>query len=284
MTYSRGYGLGPGASFYEVVTAAINDMAENGYDSSERLTFWVGQIRIAAVRSMTPLPVLQRHLDDTLRSIYRSKIERGGILRYHRGVSLFTLQQVAPRLHAELDRRIMANADLIKLNREQAVADTVQRFTGWGTSIPPGGSEAVHRVEAKTEIRKAMVSLPFRERRVAIDQGHKFVANLNEILAVDGGALAGIWHSHYREANYNYRKDHKERDDKAYVVRDNWALGKGFMKTDGHKYTDEITKPGEEVFCRCFYTWIYALRDLPHDMLTDKGRAELARIRSLRAA
>jgi len=48
------------------------------------------------------------------------------------------------------------------------------------------------------------------------------------------------------------------------------------MKAGDAGYTDEITTPGEEVFCRCFYRWIYNLRDLPKDMLTIKGKEQLA--------
>jgi len=65
------------------------------------------------------------------------------------------------------------------------------------------------------------------------------------------------------------------------VVRDNWALEKGLIKLAGHQYTDQVTEPGEEVFCRCYYEYIYNLRDLPPEMITAKGREalELARQR-----
>lgn len=267
------------ADFYKVLTDAINDMLEHGFDSMDRITLWVERIREAAIRSLVPQRVLETTLVSTFRGIYRQTVERGMILRQHPGVSLFTLERVKPALRAELDRRILASADLIKLNREAAVRDTLQRFSGWATSIPAGGSDAVNRREQKAEIRKPLASLPFRERRVAIDQGHKFSNNLSEILAVEGGALAGIWHSHWRQINYRFRPDHKERDERLYVVRDNWALERGLMKLGGHEYTDQITKPGEEVYCRCFYQYLYSLRRLPADMLTEKGRAELERVK-----
>lgn len=266
-------------SFYRTITEALNDVIDNGFDSAERIEYWTRRIRAAALMSMTPPHVLEQTLQATMRAIYQAKVERGGILKFHPGVSKFTLERVKPRLRAELDRRLMASANLIKLNRASAIEKTLQRFSGWATSIPAGGSDAVDKVDTKTDIRKALASLPFEERRVSIDQGHKLVANLNNILAVDGGALAAEWHSHWRQAHYNYRRDHKERDEKIYVIRDNWALSRGLMKTDGHQYTDQITAPGEEVFCRCSYRYLYSLRALPPSMVTDKGRAELERVR-----
>ena len=53
----------------------------------------------------------------------------------------------------------------------------------------------------------------------------------------------------------------------------------GLMKKDRYRYTDEIEKPGELVYCRCWYEWKYNLRSLPSEMLTEKGKAELERVR-----
>ena len=44
------------------------------------------------------------------------------------------------------------------------------------------------------------------------------------------------------------------------------------MKPGATGYTDQIERPGEWVFCRCTYQWIYNLRDMPADVLTIKGR------------
>jgi hypothetical protein len=266
-------------SFYQVLTEAINDMMEHGFDSVERLAGWITRIREAAERSLTPAHVLEDALRNTFTTTYKRLVEREGILKQHPGVPLFTLARVKPKLHAELVRRTAASADLIVLNRQASIEKTVQRFAGWGSSVPPGGSEATSRPEAKREIRKALASLPFEERRVMVDQGHKFVANLNEIIANDGGALAAEWHSHWRQLNYHYRKDHKERDQHVYLIRDSWAHQAGLVKPGDVGYYDDITKPGTEIFCRCWVTYLYALRRLPPDMLTQKGKEELARVK-----
>lgn len=269
-----------GESFYTLLTAAVADITEYGFDSADRIAMWIQRLRQAAARSMTPLPTLERALNDTLTGLYRSNVERGGMLRLHPGVPRFTLDRVAPKLRRELDRRIMSSAALIKLDRDASVEKTMQRLAGWATSIPPGGSDAVDRNEVKAAIRKPLASLPFAERRVVVDQSHKFVSNLNNILAVDAGALGARWNSHAGQLNYNFRKDHAERAGKVYLLRDNnWALDKGFIKVGPAGYYDDITAAGEEVFCRCWITWVYALRSMPSDMVTEKGRAELVRVR-----
>ena len=266
-------------SFFDVVTAAIKDITENGFDRPGRLEYWSGQLREAALRSMLPLWRMEQMLRLGLGAVYQRLIERGGVASYHPGIERFTIQRLAPRLRGELDRRILASADLIKLNREQSIAKTLQRFQGWATSVPAGGSETVDRRGTGAVIRKALASLPFEERRVLIDQGHKLTASINNVIATDGGAIALIWKSHWRQAGYNYREDHKERDGQVYAIRGNWAMAKGLMKAGAAGYYEDITAVGEEIFCRCYAQYLYGIRQLPKDMITKKGAEALAAVR-----
>lgn len=264
-------------SFQTVLAQAIADIERYGYDSQARLDRWVQLIQAEATASLTPPDAVDRALRESLGNVYRRLVSDGGALKVHKGVGRFTLDRLQPKLRAELDRRIMVSANLIKLNRTAMVNTTVQRFTGWASSIPPGGSEAVDVRETKKHTAKALMSHTFEERRVFIDQAHKLTGDINNIIAVDGGAIAGQWKSHWRQPGYNYREDHKERDSKVYAIRGNWAMEKGLMKVGPDGYADQITKPGEEPMCRCSYVYLYNLRDLPDDMATVKGKATINR-------
>lgn len=235
--------------FNDTVKEAIDDVIEHGFDSALRIAEWIDKLRQAAEAAMTSQAKMEQMLREALAAIYRRQIENAGIIKRHEGVDRFTLQNVKPQLHAELTRRIMASADLIKLNRERAIAETLERFQGWATSIPKGGTDAASKPKVKKTMRKAMVSLPFRERRVLIDQSQKFNASLSEIVAKDGGAIAGVWRSHFRQVGYDFRPDHKERDGEFYLVMGSWAHRNGLVKPSAVGYVDDVTKPGEEVFC-----------------------------------
>jgi hypothetical protein len=244
----------PQQSFQEVLAAAIADLVEHGYDSAERVERWMRELRLAAERSLISAASLEQQLRDGLAAIYRKMVDRGGVIRYVPGVERFTLDKIKPQLRNELDRRILASANLIKLNRAQAIDKTLQRFQGWSTSIPPGGVSGESRREVKENVRKSLAQLPFEERRVLIDQGHKLTAAISEIVASDGGAIAGKWNSHYRQAGYDYREDHKERDyrengGEPYLVRDSWAHRAGYVKKGRLGYYDEVTAVGQEPFC-----------------------------------
>lgn len=271
-------------SLYDVITQAVSDLSEHGFDSAERVAFWQAKIKAAAEASLTSADELERMLRQSMASIYKRLVESGGAIKHHPGVSRFTLDKLRPQMRAELDRRILASGDLIKLNRGQAIDKTLSRFSGWATSIPAGGSKAVDKVEEKAHIRKALTSSDWDSRRVLIDQGHKLSASIHQTLANDGQALGGYWNSHYRQPGYNFRKDHAERAGKFYLFRGTWAQKAGLIKPGPDGYYDEITAVASEPFCRCWLTFSYALRQLPPECLTAKGVEELERARKVVAA
>jgi hypothetical protein len=262
-------------NFDETLAAAVSDLTEHGFTSTERVQFWLDQLRRAAQDAMRPEYEAEDALRRALSAIYKRLVERGQVARFHPGVGRFTLQRVAPHLRAELDRRILAATQLIKLNRTEAVQKTLQRFSGWSTSIPAGGTAAADKRTVKADISKSLKQLPFVERRLHIDQGHKLTASINEVVARGGGAIALIWRSNWWQAGYNYREDHKERDGDVYLIRGCWAQEKGLVKPGKAGYYDKVTAVGEEPFCRCYAIYIYTLRGLPEDMLTKKGQEAL---------
>ena len=274
-------GSGSGQSdFYRLLTEAVAEFSARGFTSMQRVDYWMQRIGAAGMASLIPEKVLDAELRSALAAAYRREVEKGGVLRFHKGVPQYKLDRIKPRLRPELDRRIMASAQLIKLNREQAIETTLRRFSGWATSIPEGGSDAVNRVGTKGDIRKALASLPFEERRVAIDQAHKMIFAISDIIAAENGAIAAKWRSHYRQAGYDYREDHKERAidngrDRVYLVRGTWAIQRRLVRSGPDGFTDQFTQPGEEVYCRCRWLWLYDLDQLPIEMLTDAGRAAL---------
>lgn len=263
-------------SFQDVLNAAIADIADHGFDSMERIDRWTAALKAAAEQSFPDPRSVEQQVRDGLTTIYRRLVERGGIYRHNPGVQRYTIERLRPALRNELDRRILASANLIKLNRSASIEKTLQRFQGWSTSIPKGGVPAKQKAGVKDDVRKSMRSLPFEERRVLIDQGHKLIASINDVVASDGGAIALIWRSNWRQPGYDYREPHKERDGRVYLIRDSWAHKAGLVKKGTNPYYDEITAVAQEPFCRCYAVYIFSLSELPVDMLTAKGKAMLA--------
>ncbi len=264
----------------EILTEAIADFEEHGFDDEERLLRWEALIREALNIHARSQASMETMLREQLKAVFDRMVKRGGAIKNHPGVGRFTLSNLQTRLHAELQRRILASAQLIRLNRDEMIQKTLRRFSGWATSVPKGGSEQIDKMKLKKELSDPLRKLPFVQRRVLIDQGHKLNASVNAVIAADGGAIAARWSSHWRQAGYNYREDHKERDGHVYLVRGSWAHKAGLVKPGDVGYTDDVTQPGEEVFCRCSFIYLYHLRQLPENMLTVKGKEALSKARA----
>jgi hypothetical protein len=267
-------------TFNDILRAAINDVVDHGFDKAERMEKWLEKLRLAAMESLPSESQMEQWLRDGLVSRYKKLVDGGEIARINPGVSTFTLRNLAPKMHDELTKRIMASAQLIKLNRKKSIDATLQRFAGWMSSVPAGGTEQTKKRETKAEVGKALSSLPYEERRVLIDQSHKLVGSINEVVAESGGAIAGTWHSLWRMSGYNYREDHKERDEQVFLIRDSWAHKAGLVKPGKMGFYGDTEKVAELPFCSCYMGWIFALRSLPPEMLTAKGKAALADARA----
>jgi hypothetical protein len=281
--------------FQATIRAAVKYFTQHGYTNERALDLWTERIVTAAQGALiSPAEAsaltarhlsaihsrVLRRLPKHMRELQPRIAVRVGPEMFYRRVA--SLPELAHKMRTEVDRRIAASADLIKIRREEAMAATLRRFTGWASSVPPGGTPAPAKDEVdllSREFRKVR----FETNRLNIDQGKKLNSALNATLAEGTGAIAGVWHSNWRQKNYNYREDHKERDLQVYTIRDNWAQDRGLMKPGPAGYTDEITQPAEEIFCRCWYAYIYNLDRLPAEMLTEKGRDALEVLESVAA-
>lgn len=262
-------------NFTRTVREAVKFFLRNGYTSREELERWQSIIRQAAESETADdySAMVSRNLTHA----YNLQIGRAAALKRHPGISRFTINYLEPKLRTELDRRILASVDLIKLNRQKAIDTTLSRFSGWVSSIPSADTIALTGIQSSMRetaghIQKTAEQMDYEARRVMIDQNHKLIANIDNVIATSNNAIAAIWHSHWRRPNYDYREHHKERDLKTYLIRGNWAQKKGYVKPGPAGYLDEITQPGEEVFCDCYVTYIYNIRSIPEYMLTQKGR------------
>jgi hypothetical protein len=281
------------ADFQRVIKEAVAYFARRGYTSKHDLDSWSGRIEEAARSSFVDPKIAGQMIARHLGSIYNRATRRipSALDKMHKRFAramtpemyfrrVETFPQLQTKMRNELDRRIQAATDLIELQRDEAVTGTLRRFKGWVSSVPQGGTPTPVAEEIKP-YSEDVKTAKFQVNRLNIDQGHKLAASLNATYAEGTGAIAAKWHSNWREnptrkkGGYQWRPDHKDRDQGVYTIRNNWAEEKGLMQPGPAGYTDQITQPAEEVYCRCYYEYIYNLIDLPQNMLTGKAKKAL---------
>jgi hypothetical protein len=259
--------------FRALLLEALRFFAVRGYSNETDLAQWLTRLHIAMERELPTDAATRKELAGALERIFTREVVRGGVVQRVPGASRYTIDRVAPALRAELDRRIFAGAYLIRLNKRAAVEKTLQRFSGWVTSVPASGSNITNLREVATDIGKATKQLKFERRRVAIDQGHKLSSAVAAVVAKGNGAIAAIWHDRgEHDRSYDARPIHLARSEKLFLVRDSWAIKEGLIKKGGLTFTDSIEEPAMLPFCSCFYTYIVSPRDLPQELITAKGQ------------
>ena len=238
-------------TFQETLTAAVQDLTENGFTDYAQIENWLKKLRIAAERDAGKLSELDKAIRAALKKAYEDCLKPAAIKRTHPDMpKRFDISKLNGQMREELRKSIDVSASLIRRNRQAAIDKTLQRFEGWASSVPAGGSDAVSRRESKAEIQKSLKQLSYDERRVNIDQSHKLAASINNIIAKGSGAIAVKWRSHWRQPGYNYRPDHKDRDMQIYLLRGNWAQEKGLIKPGPAIST--LSRTSEGVAARSF--------------------------------
>ena len=260
-------------SFRRLLRLAIAHFTAHGYDSRPELEYWMSLLRMAAEGHLGSEREAKERIAREFGTLYKKYVDDGGVVKFVPGVGRYTVSMLAPSLRAELDRRILASADLIKIHRKEAIEKTLQRFSGWATAIPAGGTGVIDKREITAHICKSLADQKFEKRRVAIDQGAKLLANISDIVAVNNGAIAGIWHDRgAHDKNYNARKVHLARDGKIFLRKDSWAHEQGLVKPASVGYMEDVEMVGQLPYCACTYEHLLSPRQLPDDMLTNKGR------------
>ena len=266
-------------TFRALLIEGLRKFATSGYRSEGDLQEWIARLHAALELELPTDKESKTTLARILEGVYARDM-RGGIMRRVPGVSRYTLDRVAPYLRAELDRRIFAGADLIRLRKRAVVEKTLQRFAGWVSSVPPDGTFDYSPRAISKKITTEYKQLNFEYRRVAIDQGHKLSASVAHVVAIGEGAISAIWHDRgEHDHGYDARPEHLARSGKLFLVRDSWAIEQGLVRRGAATYTDQIESPAQLVYCSCWYEWNTQIQRLPKEMLTAKGRAWASGVR-----
>ena len=173
----------PDARFSEVLAAAIDDLSRTGFISQDRLNEWITRLRNAAERDIGPTWEVDAEVRAGFTTLFERFVDGTKLPEHVPGIARFTKENIKPRLYPELDRRITAAADLIKYNRQEAINTTLRRFSGWATSIPPGGDDTIDKRDTRSMLGKELREYRYHKRFVATDQSHKLIANVSNIVA-----------------------------------------------------------------------------------------------------
>ena len=260
-------------NFRTLLLEALEEFTRTGFVNEHALQAWIVRLHAALEVELPSDAFERRELARVLGQVFKRDVYGKGLLKRVPGVSRYTIDRIAPHLRAELDRRIFAGVDLIRLNKRKVTQQTLQRFSGWVTSMPAAGKPPTDLRRVARDIGKSVSTLKYEARRVSIDQSAKLSCAVAATVAHAEGAIGAVWNDRgAHDKSYNARPAHLKRSGTLFLIRGSWAMDDGLVKKGGLQYTDEIEDVGQLPMCSCFYTFLTSPRSLPETLLTAKGR------------
>lgn len=213
-------------------------------------------------------------------------------------IKSYNLSDLKPELQKELENRVNISLQYIKTQSDANIEKLKDRLLNWSViNTPNMRGEDFKEMEKKFwndivdergDIKRQKKHINFILR----DQQNKMVANFKDITAINNGAIGFIWRNMrdkrvvgnpagiYPNGN-NVHNNHWQREGKLYLIKNNWALKKGYIKkTKDIEYTDEIPDglPRIAINCRCSAEYVYTLASIPDKykyIITEKGKEYL---------
>jgi len=166
-----------------------------------------------------------------------------------------------------------------KIYQDEQLKQFYELLSSFVSQVPIGGSKDKSIKSKMSNIKRELRSLVKWSQLFYAYKAASFPSEVEYLFALKGNPIAAVWRYNMLDEQGEYQKtyDHKGRDGSVYAVRGNWALEKGLMTVGPNGYIDETGRPKQEIGCMCWNEWLYGLRDLPDEMLTVKGKAELQR-------
>lgn len=96
----------------------------------------------------------------------------------------------------------------------------------------------------------------------SLDKARTLLNAADHVKATDNNAIAAIWRA-------KKCAEHASINENVYAIKGCWALKKKMMKVGPAGYLNGIPLPRS---CGCYLTYLYNLRSLPENMLTENAR------------
>jgi hypothetical protein len=143
-------------SLASALSTIRNAIEKDNPESYTKVEKYLRSVYISANRMS--LKQYQRQKDKALEDMRETYDEEGELTddqetALQHIVPVYTKRQLSFEAQELLDLKIRESVNLIKLNREQSINRTLQRFQGWATALPPNANLPKTFMQAKRESR-----------------------------------------------------------------------------------------------------------------------------------
>lgn len=140
--------------------------------------------------------------------------------------------------------------------------------------VPVGGSKDKVLKANISDIKKTARWLPKWHKLLFTYKAASFPEEIEFLFIRQSGPIAAAWRFSVLDVECDFRMNHDHRalSGTIYLVRDSWAMEKGYLDKDSAPCIEDVVRPKQDIGCMCNLTWLYGLRDLPSHMLSTYGQ------------
>lgn len=215
-----------------------------------------------------------RYFLENFRRNFKSK--KKNIFDTHLGLATYKLSDLNNLFKKQYEAQINASLGLIRTHNDENMLKLKRRFYDWVTLKNTG--------DDKEKLRK-MVELPKDKKTKFLlkDQTNKLAAGIDNIIANHYKPIAFQWKTRNdnkvvgkpggvnpKVTDPKIHGDHWARKDKFYYYPNNEYVKKGYLNLNNFAGSINNIKdgmPGIPIGCRCYAKFIYALEDLPKNLI-----------------
>lgn len=164
---------------------------------------------------------------------------------------------------------------------DEEIVSFREEVAGFLRFIPAKGTKDKVAKAMLADVKKSVKSLAKWNQLFYTYKAMSFPEEIEFLFTHQSDPIAAVWHFSSLDDQCDFRMEHDHRalSGTIYLVRDSWAMEKGYLDKDSAPYIEDVVRPKQDIGCMCSLTWLYNLRDLPDRLLTDYGHKVLEQVR-----
>lgn len=204
------------------------------------------------------------------------------VYKNHEGLAAYKIKDVQEPFRRALEKRILNSLNLIKFKDEALLAAVEARFINFAIddSIK---DKTLKNLENNLKINEAKKTQRNYVKNILTDQTNRLNSDIDNIVATSNDAIGLIWNTRednrvvgnptglYPKGN-DMHNNHFERNKKFFILSSGWAHKKKLLSGEIYEQLEDVKTIGRAINCRCYMYYIYDLRDVPKENLSENGK------------
>lgn len=193
----------------------------------------------------------------------------------------FNINDINANVRKLLEKRIITSLNNIKIKDKKLLLEIQNRFINFLVNND-NKNKTLKDLKDNLRVNECLTQSKNYTKNILRDQMHRFNDSIDYTMGTLNGAVGLVWHTQqdkrvvgdptglYPKGN-TLHNNHFKRDGVFFSLKDSIATKNKLVNAEIFETLTDIKECGRPINCRCYYEYIYDLRDVPTQYLTKKG-------------